>query len=143
MLNKKNITQNDYKLILKIWEKSVKATHHFLSVEDFNFYKKIIPENLDYVNLYLWVDDDKVIGFSGINNDELVMLFLDPEFIGKGYGSKILLNLVETENIKRMDVNTQNEHAKKFYLDHGFEIDSESKIDGFGKPYPIAHLIKK
>jgi putative acetyltransferase len=143
MLNKKNATKNDYKLILEIWEKSVKKTHHFLSKEDFEFYKKIIPENLDYVSLYLWEDDNKVIGFSGINNDELVMLFLDPEFIGNGYGSKILLDLVENESIKRIDVNTQNEYAKKFYLTHGFEIESEDEVDGFGKPYPITHLNKK
>lgn len=89
-----------------------------MSEEDFYFYKKIILENLDYVSLYLWEDENKVIGFSGINNDELIMLFLDSEFIGKGYGNKILLYLVETKNIKRFDVNTQNEHTKKFYLNH-------------------------
>lgn len=140
---KKTGTNNDYKLVLNIWEKSARKTHYFLSKEDLDFYKTIIPESLDYVNLYLWEDHGKVVGFSGTEKDELVMLFLDPEFIGKGYGSKILLNLMETENIKKIDVNTQNEQAKKFYLNHGFEIESEDEIAGFGKPYPITHLIKK
>ena len=45
--------------------------------------------------------------------------------------------------IKGIDVNTQNEYAKKFYLAHGFEIESEDKIDSFGKPHPITHLSKK
>ncbi|MGY3765568.1 GNAT family N-acetyltransferase [Vagococcus vulneris] len=142
MLNKKKATKNDYKLVLDIWEKSAKKTHHFLSDEDFNFYKKIIPEHLDYVNLYLWEDNDEIIGFSGISEDELVMLFLDPDFIGKRYGSKILIELMEMENINKIDVNTQNEYAKNFYLNHGFEIESEDEVDGFGKPYPITHLIK-
>lgn len=143
MLNKIRATKKDYELVLKIWEKSAKETHHFLSEEDFNFYKEIIPENLDYVNLDLWEDNGNIVGFSGISEDELVMLFLDPAFIGKRYGSRILTELIKIENIKRIDVNTQNEHAKKFYLNHGFEVESEEELDGFGKPYPITHLIKK
>lgn len=138
-----NATKKDYELVLAIWEKSVKETHPFLAEADFNFYKKIIPENLTAVKLQLWKSQDKIIGFSGCDAGELVMLFLDPDFIGKGYGKQILLELMKTENIKKVDVNTQNEYAKKFYLKHGFEIESEDELDGFGKPYPITHLIKK
>ncbi|PQC71758.1 hypothetical protein CUN44_11635, partial [Enterococcus faecium] len=38
---------------------------------------------------------------------------------------------------------SQNKYAKHFYLSHGFEIESEEDLDGFGKPYPITHLVKK
>lgn len=54
-----------------------------------------------------------------------------------------MIELIETENIKRIDVNSQNKYAKIFYLSHGFEIESEEDLDGFGKPYPITHLVKK
>jgi len=143
MLNKIRATKKDYELVLRIWGKSAKETHHFLSEEDFNFYKEIIPENLNYVNLDLWEDNKNIVGFSGVSEEELVMLFLDPAYIGKRYGSRILTELIKTDNIKKIDVNTQNEHAKKFYLNHGFEVESEEELDGFGKPYPITHLIKK
>lgn len=143
MLNKLTATKKDYELILNIWEKSVKKTHHFLAEADFKFYKEMIPEHLDSVILYLWEDNGAIVGFSGINEDELAMLFLDPDYIGKGYGGHILIELVETEQIKKVDVNTQNEHAKIFYLKYGFEIESEDTLDGFGKPYPITHLIRK
>ncbi|GGC75447.1 GNAT family N-acetyltransferase [Enterococcus wangshanyuanii] len=143
MLKKRTATKSDYVLILEIWERSVKATHHFLSEEDVDFYKKIIPESLASVDLSLWTDEERVVGFSGIDEDELVMLFLDPAFIGKGYGSKILTYLINNDGIKRIDVNTQNKQAKAFYLHHGFTIESEDERDGFGKPYPITHLIKK
>lgn len=143
MLIKKEATKNNYEAILNIWEKSAKETHHFLSKDDFEFYKRIIPQHLDSVSLSLWYDSENLIGFSGINETELVMLFLDPDFIGKGYGSRILLWLMENKKINRIDVNTQNEKAKIFYLKHGFKIFSEDEIDGFGKPYPITHLVKK
>ena len=142
MLNKLIATKKDYELILNIWEKSVKKTHHFLSEADFKFYKEIIPEHLDSVILYLWEDNGVIIGFSGISEDELAMLFLDPNYIDKGYGGYILIELIETEHVKRIDVNTQNEYAKNFYLKYGFEIEFEDDHDGFGKPYPITHLVK-
>ncbi|WP_316396739.1 DUF3397 family protein, partial [Enterococcus faecium] len=41
MLNKRIANKNDYKLVLEIWEKSVKQTHDFLAEADFNFYKAI------------------------------------------------------------------------------------------------------
>lgn len=142
MLNKIKTDKSNHDLVLEIWGKSVKKTHDFLSKKDFNYYKDIIPESLNDVNLYLWKDNHEIIGFSGTIQNELVMLFLDPDFIGKQYGSRILTDLIKTENINRIDVNAQNEHALNFYLNHGFKIESEDELDGFGKPYPIAHLIK-
>jgi putative acetyltransferase len=142
MLSKKKATKKDYETVLNIWEKSAKATHNFLSKEDFDFYKEVIPQHLDYVDLSLWSDGQEIVGFSGISDSELVMLFLDPDFIGKRYGSYILTELMLKEGITKIDVNTQNEKAKTFYLNHGFEIVSEDLEDGFGKPYPITHLEK-
>ncbi|HCM89139.1 MULTISPECIES: GNAT family N-acetyltransferase [Vagococcus] len=140
MLIKKTATSNDYELILTIWELSVKATHHFLSSEDQAFYKMQIPKFLDAVELSLWYNGNQVVGFSGGNAQELEMLFLDPKYIGKGYGNWILTWLIEHKNIRYIDVNKQNKNAKEFYLKHGFEVASESQTDGFGKPYPILHL---
>ncbi|OTN89431.1 hypothetical protein A5819_001923 [Enterococcus sp. 7E2_DIV0204] len=40
MLTKRKANKEDYRSIIKIWERSVKNTHDFLSEEDFNFYKK-------------------------------------------------------------------------------------------------------
>lgn len=143
MLIKKEATKNNYEAILNIWEKSAKETHHFLSKEDFDFYKEVIPQHLDSVDLLLWYDEGNLIGFSGISDTELVMLFLDPDFIGKRYGSRILHWMMENKGINQIDVNSQNENAKSFYLKHGFEVSSEDEIDGFGKPYPITYLVKK
>ncbi|EOT46494.1 MULTISPECIES: GNAT family N-acetyltransferase [Enterococcus] len=142
MLSRSKATKDEYVLILEIWEKSVRHTHDFLAEEDIQFYKNVIPEYLENVDLVLWKDEQRIIGFSGTSEEELVMLFLDPIFIGKQYGSEILMELIASESIKRIDVNTQNEHAKRFYLNHGFEIESEDAVDGFGKPYPITHLVK-
>ncbi|WP_338064554.1 GNAT family N-acetyltransferase [Vagococcus coleopterorum] len=143
MLKNQLATPQDYHLILSIWEKSALATHDFLSPNDLDFYKEQIPKFLDHVELRVWsIDGQQPIGFSGTSDNELDMLFLDPEKIGGGYGHQILTWLIEHKQINKIDVNEQNHRAKDFYLKHGFKIVSRSERDGFDKPYPILHLEK-
>ncbi|HAB0008712.1 TPA_asm: GNAT family N-acetyltransferase [Listeria monocytogenes] len=139
LINKRAENQ-DYQMILAIWEKSVIATHAFLAAEDRQFYKEQIPLFLDNVELFLWFSGEEVVGFSGTSERELDMLFLNPIATGNGYGSQILSWLIENKRINLVDVNEQNENATRFYLKHGFVVSSRSDLDGFGKPYPILHL---
>ncbi|MBC2144258.1 GNAT family N-acetyltransferase [Listeria innocua] len=140
ILINKRAEKQDYQTILAIWEKSVIATHDFLTAEDRQFYKEQIPLFLDNVELFLWFAGEQVVGFSGTSERELDMLFLDPVATGNGYGSQILGWLIENKQINLVDVNEQNENATIFYLKHGFVVSSRSDLDGFGKPYPILHL---
>ena len=136
-------TAKDHELILKTWEKSVRATHFFLASSDIEYFKSIIPKALNNVELIIWDDEEHIVGFSGVSAEELDMLFLDPKYFHKGYGSQILTWLIENKGITKIDVNTQNEAAFAFYLKHGFVVDSQDEVDGFGKPYPISHLVKE
>lgn len=140
MLIHKKAKPSDLSLVLSIWEDSVRATHNFLTEEDISFFKEKIPSYLNQISLQIWYNNDIPIGFSGVSNNHLDMLFLDPKAIGKNYGSQILTWLIDNQNITEIDVNKQNSQAKNFYLKHGFEVISESATDGFSKPYPILHL---
>ncbi|HHQ1159823.1 TPA: GNAT family N-acetyltransferase [Listeria innocua] len=140
ILINKRAEKQYYQTILAIWEKSVIATHDFLTAEDRQFYKEQIPLFLDNVELFLWFAGEEVVSFSGTSERELDMLFLDPVATGNGYGSQILGWLIENKRINLVDVNEQNENVKRFYLKRGFMVSSRSDLDGFGKPYPILHL---
>lgn len=41
----------DYSWLMTVWESSVKATQYFLKIEDFEFYKKIIPDYFPNVDM--------------------------------------------------------------------------------------------
>lgn len=142
MLTNQLATTSDYALVLDIWEQSVLATHDFLQPEDVTFYKTQIPRFLAQTVLRIWSLDNQPIGFSGTNAQELEMLFLDPHYIGGGYGHQILDWLINNQRINKIDVNEQNQRAKAFYLKHGFTVASRSQRDGFDKPYPILHLTR-
>lgn len=130
-----------YSEILRIWEASVRATHYFLSEEDIRYYKKLIEEQyLDVVDLYIVRNDDRIWGFMGVVHDSIEMLFLDPDFRGKGIGRLFVQYALSQLGVCRVDVNEQNEEALFFYQKMGFSVKGRSPFDGEGKPFPILHL---
>ena len=137
----KLFTEDNYSEIISLWERSVEATHHFLSKEDFEFYKNTVPEYFPRVDsLYIYQEDNIIKAFIGISGDEIDMLFADPLYLAKGIGKQLLKYAIDVLKIKKVDVNEQNINALRFYQHFGFKIMSRSETDGFGKKYPILHL---
>ncbi|RAI85797.1 GNAT family N-acetyltransferase [Algoriphagus yeomjeoni] len=136
------IAPSEYPEIVALWEASVRATHDFLKEEDILFFKPLIlKEYLKAVDLNCVRDDDGVIlGFSGVAEGNLEMLFVHPDHAGKGIGKALLIHAIKSQLVSKVDVNEQNPKATQFYLKNGFEIIGRSELDGTGKPYPILHL---
>jgi len=130
----------DYGLILDLWERSVIATHHFLAVDDRLKLKEEIPSYFPHLDVRLWYIEDRFIGFSGVHESHLEMLFLDPDLTGKGYGKQIIRSLIDDFGVTSVDVNRDNENASWFYLKSGFTVVGEKPTDGEGRPYPILNL---
>lgn len=127
--------------ILSVWEQSVKATHHFLLESDFEEYKKIL-QNFDFKDLgvFCLVENEKVVGFIGIHSEKIEMLFLNPDYIGKGLGKQLTDFALSNFEINYVDVNEQNPKATVFYKKIGFETFDRSEKDDMGKPYPILKM---
>lgn len=135
------VNDTEYGELILVWESSVKATHSFLRIEDFNFYRALMPQFLDSVKLHCIKNENhQVVGFIGTNEATLEMLFVTANEIGKGLGKQLLLYAIKNLNITKVDVNQDNLQAVAFYNHLGFRIKSISDLDGFGKPYPILHM---
>lgn len=136
------VDKNEYPTLLELWEASVRATHHFLKEEDIAFFKPLIlNEYLHAVELRCTRNEEKKItGFSGVNNGNLEMLFIHPDYFGQKLGTHLLKHSIEQQQVTRVDVNEQNEQATAFYLAQGFEQIGRSEVDGMGKPYPLLHM---
>ncbi|MGX7245378.1 GNAT family N-acetyltransferase [Enterococcus quebecensis] len=139
-MNYHQAQQNEYNILVEIWIRAVKKTHDFLETEDFQTIKNELPTYFPHLDVKVWTMKEKTIGFSGVDGNKLEMLFLDPEYIGKGYGKKIVTNLLEENQIQFVDVNEQNQYAKMFYQAMGFETINRSEVDDAGRNYPILHL---
>lgn len=132
----------EYKKVVDVWEASVRATHHFLKEEDIAYFKTLILNTyLDAVELRCYRDENNaIIGFLGVANQNLEMMFIHPEHRGKSIGKTLLEYAINSLNVNKVDVNEQNEQAVGFYKHCGFETIGRSELDATVKPYPILHM---
>jgi len=135
-------TSADYLELIAVWESSIRATHSFLSEEDIAFLKPLILEQyLDAVDLRIVKDEfDNVIGFIGVAEQNVEMLFVSAEHRHKGIGALLLKNAIRNQAAKKVDVNEQNPDAVGFYKALGFDVIARSPLDGQGKPFPLLHM---
>lgn len=130
--------------LLGIWEKSVRATHAFLSEEEILKIKKYVPGAICNVETLLVLrEDDKkspLLGFMGIEGRKIEMLFLSPDARGKGFGKMLVKYGIENFSAEEVTVNEQNLKAKGFYEHLGFKTYKTSATDEQGNPYPIAWM---
>ena len=137
------VEKSDYQELLRIWEASVRATHHFLEEDDIQYFKPLILNTyFDAVDLRCIRinESQEILGFLGVAEGNLEMLFIDPGYRGKGIGKTLLDYAVSQLNVTKVDVNEQNDQAVGFYKYCGFEVISRSALDSTGKPYPILHM---
>lgn len=75
-----------------IWEVAVRATHHFLSEADIQYFKPLIKETfLPLVNVVAaYSGDNAIVGFMGVLDDKIEMLFIRPEWHGRGVGRTLV-----------------------------------------------------
>lgn len=127
--------------ILSVWEKSVLATHDFLSPEDFVSIKEAV-HTIDFsaFEVYCLIYERKVIGFLGVAEKKIEMLFLDPSFIGQGMGKKLTGFAIKELTADKVDVNEQNSQAVKFYEKMGFVSYERTEKDDQGKNYPLLRM---
>jgi putative acetyltransferase len=136
---------NEYDILLDIWEASVRATHLFLKEEDIIFFKKTIIEN----NLFLQSDitvarneQSALIGFIGCSGSSLDMIFILPEWIGKGVGKMLMNFAIEEKKVTQVEVNEQNTPALEFYKHFGFKVVKRSELDDTRLPYPVLYMVR-
>ncbi|WP_308009732.1 GNAT family N-acetyltransferase [Fusobacterium varium] len=137
--------KKNYKELEEIWERSVRATHDFLTEKNIVDIRKEIPLYFEAVEIYYTKNyDGKITGFIGTAEKKIEMLFVDPEYFGKSLGKTLIRYALENKEIDEVDVNEQNEKALKFYQYIGFEVIARDEFDSMGNHFPILHMkIKK
>ncbi|WP_245588236.1 GNAT family N-acetyltransferase [Algoriphagus terrigena] len=134
-------TDKDREQILKVWEKSVLATHDFLNPTDFEEIKKLVNTfNFNDFEVYCLKQNDEVAGFIGLAERKIEMLFFSPEYIGKGLGRKLTDFAFSELKADKVDVNEQNTNAVKFYRKLGFKTYERTDKDDQGKEYPLLRM---
>jgi len=141
-MNILSVEKKDHRELVELWQASVTASHDFLTQADIAFLKPLIlNEYLDAVTLRCIKDaSNKILGFIGVADANIEMLFILPDNRGQGIGQALTRYAIEKMGANKVDVNEQNPQALGFYQKLGFKVIGRSPLDGQGKPFPLLHL---
>ena len=110
----------EHAVLMTVWERSVRATHDFLTEADVLFYRPLVAEYFASASSALWVE---------------------PAHRGKG-GGRLLVSHAQSlmPGALTVDVNEQNLQACGFYEALGFAVVGRSPVDDYGRPFPLLHM---
>ena len=126
--------------LISVWERAVRATHHFLTEQDI---LNLIPHGrraLSVVDLFVVNDNECPIAFMGISDDKIEMLFVSPDYFRKGIGKRLIRLAIDEYKIRYIDIYEQNLNALIFYQKMGFQVSERTETDELGNPFPILRM---
>lgn len=124
-----------------LWEKSVRATHHFLTEEDIQALVPLVRTGVAGIaTLVVATDNGEPVAFMGVDADKIEMLFVAPGCFGKGIGRELAELGIARYGVRYVDVNEQNPQALGFYRCLGFEVFERTELDGQGNPFPLLKM---
>ena len=137
-----NRTEPLIEQLTQIWERSVKATHLFLSDDEITEIKKFVPDTLSEIaHLVIAINEaGDAIGFMGVEDSKIEMLFISPDERGKGIGKAFIEYGIEHFAANQVTVNEQNPQALGFYEHLGFSVYKRTETDEEDRPYPILYM---
>lgn len=127
--------------LVGIWEGAVRTTHFFLTEQNIVELRLLVKQGIEHIpHLLAYRDQGYELGFMGIQDAKIEMLFIDPAARGQGIGTQLVTYAIHTLNVRYVDVNEHNPQATGFYEHLGFKVYDRSAVDGQGQPFPILHM---
>lgn len=92
--------------LLDIWEKSVRATHLFLSDAEIDQIKDYVPQALSGVEHLIAAETESegIVAFMGTETGRLEMLFVLPEQRGGGIGRQLIQYGIQNYRIEEFSI---------------------------------------
>jgi putative acetyltransferase len=142
-MNIRRAAPADRDAMADIWLRSVRATHSFLTEQDI---ASLLPPTQEYLascEPEFWIlcsDAGDRVGFMAMAGSKMDALFLAPEFHRRGGGRRLVEHARQLKGELTVDVNEQNEAARRFYEACGFVVEGRSAVDDAGRPFPLLHM---
>jgi GNAT superfamily N-acetyltransferase len=125
--------------------------HWGYSAKQMNEWREELTITKDYINtnaVYLLEQGDQVLGYYSyclLEADKVHLdnLFVDPKHLGKGIGSKLLLDFfdrIHDSGVSRIILHA-DPHAEGFYLKYGLATTGQKESSIAGRFLPIMEMI--
>ena len=118
--------KKDINAVMEIWKDENIRTHNFIAKEywkdNYEYVKDILPK----ADIYVYILDEKIVGFVGVNNNYIEGIFIDINDQHSGIGTSLLNKIKEKKDNLILNVYKKNENAIMFYEKNNFIITSEN-----------------
>ncbi|MDA9470035.1 GNAT family N-acetyltransferase [Enterococcus sp. 5H] len=119
---------------MEIWLTANIEAHSFVSKKFWLDNAASVRKQLPQADLYIYLKDEKIIGFAGLIDNYLAGIFVESNFRNQGIGQKLLTNIKKNYQTLTLSVYQKNQKAYRFYLKQGFklnctQIDETSELE--------------
>ena len=118
--------KKDINAVMEIWKDENIRTHNFIAKEywqdNYEYVKDILPK----ADVYVYILDEKIVGFVGVNKNYIEGIFIDINNQHSGIGTSLLDKIKENKDNLTLSVYKKNENAISFYEKNNFIIASEN-----------------
>ncbi|PKV52570.1 putative acetyltransferase [Aquimarina sp. MAR_2010_214] len=137
----------DLEILMKIWGEASVLAHPFLEDE---FVQKVTQDMRQIylpnpeANTYVYKENENIVGFISMIENEIAGLFVNPKNCSKGIGSA-LVNYVQEKgyDILEVEVFKNNEIGRAFYDKYGFKKINEYFFEAANQNVLRMRYVKK
>lgn len=120
--------------VMAIWLEGNLAAHNYIPAvywwNKFDDVKSTLKES----EVYIYRQEDEVLGFVGVQEDYLAGIFVDKEHRSEGIGQQLLNEMKQKHSQLSLNVYQKNQRAIDFYLREGFQKIEKQIEEVTGEP---------
>ena len=115
----------DTQRVMQIWLEGNMEAHGFVWSGYWLSQYQAVQEQLLQADLYVYEQDQEILGFAGMTDDYLAGIFVDQKYRSAGIGKGLLDCVKENYPAFTLHVYKKNQRAADFYLREGLSVVSE------------------
>lgn len=115
---------------------------YFFNEEEIQNIKQYVPQAVEHEpHLCIALSEKgELLGFIGVADQRLEMLFIQVNARGQGIGKQLLMYAIKNFDVNELTVNEQNPQAIGFYEHLGFVTYKRTELDEECQPYPLLYM---
>lgn len=118
----KTLTTEELDILMEIWLTANLEVHSFVPKKFWLDHAAAVRKQLPEAALYVYLNNEKIVGFAGLIENNLAGLFIDSHFRNQGIGQKLLTNIKQNYQTLTLSVYQKNQKACRFYSKQGFQF---------------------
>lgn len=140
----RTLQEADVDRVSDIWLDTNRKAHHFIPAQYWQSNYDAVKEMLPQAEVYVFVQEQKIYGFIGLNEEYIEGIFVSEEMQSQGIGKRLLDFVKDKKAELCLNVYQKNIRAINFYQREGFEIQCEGLDEATGeKDYAMVWKQKK